>query len=288
LIAAAKKRLSLILLILGIVLTLVSFLVGIIWFVAGFKLKQLAVYEETYQFSEHQYRDALDGMEINHDKLLIIGRFGNKKTVERIISWLISHNKHKSTEGSLCTFYHCLKPLAEITNQPNIKTFAGWVEWWEKNSDKTQEEWIKSGFNARGIKPGDPVSKNDVITLLKLLAKDTDKITTLKLNCYRWLRFKDYERLLKSFKYSDIAEKDRAEVFKGLRNYTYILNSYTYSACINPFIKEGEIQGIERPNVFKPFNVFLISTGIILSFLLGIGLIIYSRKRAKSCNPMEI
>jgi hypothetical protein len=266
----------------GIIFILASLFAGTVWFIFAEPIKRYNHFEDTMKYSEHQYREIINKVGVFHYSFSKLGRIGNKESVKILLDWLIAYEKSCPGQPKFSDFDYGFVILEELTNQPINKDLNKWSKWLEKNSDKTQEEWIISGFEARGIKPGDPVTKKDIITLLKLLAKDTKKITPLKLNCYRWLRFKDNSRLLKDFKIAEITDEDKEIVFKGLRNYAYMMNVYTYPASINPFIKDDRDKICVRPTLFMPSNMLLIDSGIVISFLLGTGLIVYSRKRDKA------
>ncbi len=126
----------------------------------------------------------------HHNSSIEIGHFGDKNWTERVIRELNSH-EGDIERGSCDNWpYHLPEALTDMTNQKLTNWNTAWLGWWESNKSKTQVEWIRDGFREKGIVLQQPLTTNDVVTLLKVLA-NTNLPSYLKYNAKRWLRDSD-------------------------------------------------------------------------------------------------
>jgi len=65
--------------------------------------------------------------------------------------------------------------------------YETWIDWWEWNKDKTQTDWIREGFQLRGIIVSNPLTTETTMTLLHVLTS-TNEPRWFKFNAKRWLR----------------------------------------------------------------------------------------------------
>jgi hypothetical protein len=134
---------------------------------------------------------------VDHDSSISIGRFGDKAWAEWVIHRL---NSSKQEEMVSCGNwpYHLDSAICDMTNQEMTNTIA-WLDWWEKNKNKTQADWVREGFVQNGIILQQPLTTNNIITLLKLAYPSTNFTATtnklsgelssaLRYNALRWLR----------------------------------------------------------------------------------------------------
>ncbi|MFH1730285.1 MAG: hypothetical protein ABIF82_01375, partial [Planctomycetota bacterium] len=99
-----------------------------------------------------------------HDDGFRVGLWGNKEWVARIMD-------NMSPGDSLsCSGGHKEIALSCMTNQ-QAGAADDWLTWWQKNKHKTQEEWIRDGFAARGILLHEPLTKKDILALLRVLGE---------------------------------------------------------------------------------------------------------------------
>ncbi len=84
---------------------------------------------------------------------------------------------------------HVGRGLQLITNQ-NIRADDArrWSEWWLLNKQRTRGQWVMDGFQAGGLALHTPVSRQDRIALLELLAPGSDLPPGWRHNAFRLLR----------------------------------------------------------------------------------------------------
>jgi hypothetical protein len=124
--------------------------------------------------------------------------------------------------------------LPFITNQELDYKTNVWITWWDTNSQKTQEEWIRDGFAKRGIYLTRQLTTNNIIDLLKLLDRQTtnivnaagsNKITgSLRYNSFRWLR--DAGVITRNVDFTSLPESEKNSVIRGLILYGNDLGAF--------------------------------------------------------------
>ena len=103
---------------------------------------------------------------LDHDSSIAIGRYGDKRWME----WAVKTIKPDLEPGS-CGEGQMHLPDAPfyITNQ-RLADGANWFAWWATNKHKSQVEWIRDGFRQQGIELQQPLTTNNAVSLLKLVA----------------------------------------------------------------------------------------------------------------------
>ncbi len=84
-----------------------------------------------------------------HDDGFAVGRFGDKSWAQ----WIMNHVAPGTSMGCLGGHpQHSATAMQFITNQDVGEDADAWLDWWEMNQSKSQEEWIADGFAQRGLK----------------------------------------------------------------------------------------------------------------------------------------
>jgi outer membrane protein assembly factor BamB len=104
-----------------------------------------------------------------HDVILEIGLIGDATSVPFLIDALAKQGTvpREGPYGAIDTRFHVLAALAEITNHDAGRNAEDWEQWYEKNKDKTQEQWIKDGFIEHGFPVSDPPDDAFVTALIR-------------------------------------------------------------------------------------------------------------------------
>lgn len=134
-----------------------------------------------------------------HDDGWIAGHFGDKAWAELIIRKISEgapyygcENGHQDTALELLTNH-----FPKETKKEELE--KAWLAWWQENSSKTQEEWIRDGFAEAGFAISLPPSRNDWPVLLRIIGASAGPNArpsgrpqplygNLRYNAYRWLR----------------------------------------------------------------------------------------------------
>ena len=107
-----------------------------------------------------------------HDTYLYLGGFGNEETAALLIKRLHPMPpgaKNPYFGGFICTYWHMLDALKEITNTDQGNYYEGWARWWQANQGLSQRQWILNGFAAQGLRVSDPVDETFGLQLLNVL-----------------------------------------------------------------------------------------------------------------------
>jgi len=104
-----------------------------------------------------------------HDVILEIGAIGDATSVPFLIEALGKQGTvpREGQYGAICTRFHVLDALQAITNHDAGRNAEDWRPWYEKNKDKTQEQWIKDGFVEHGFPVSDPPDEAFVTALIQ-------------------------------------------------------------------------------------------------------------------------
>jgi outer membrane protein assembly factor BamB len=104
-----------------------------------------------------------------HDVILEIGWIGDASSVPFLIDALAKQGNvpREGLYASIDTRFHTLDALQSITNHDAGRNAEDWRLWYEKNKDKTQEQWIKDGFVEHGFPVSDPPDDAFVTALIQ-------------------------------------------------------------------------------------------------------------------------
>ena len=91
--------------------------------------------------------------------ILEIKRIGDAISVPFLIEVLSREGNVPAggPHGGIDRCPHCLEALQVITNQDAGPNAADWRSWYEANSVKTHEQWIRDGFAQKGFPVSSPV-----------------------------------------------------------------------------------------------------------------------------------
>ncbi|SKA86867.1 hypothetical protein SAMN02745166_01364 [Prosthecobacter debontii] len=166
-----------------------------------------------------------------HEDGTIVGAFGDKAWLERMMEWVAD-----GTDLESCQSGHRDSSLAMITNHDPTEATSSdawrqhWIQWWQANRDKSQEEWIQAGFREQGFEISLPPTEADWPALLQILgatagpspiphrsAPDVLHPAHLRFNAYRWLRDSGFAPIQYLFDQPDLAF--RPEIAAGVSGY---------------------------------------------------------------------
>ena len=125
-----------------------------------------------------------------HDDGFTVGMYGDKSWAE----WIMAHVKRGTSMGCIgdgpC---HSATSMRYITNQDVGEDADAWLDWWEKNKSKSQQEWMRDGFRALGLEIGVPPTAEQTPSLLALMGNsETNQAKAIreemKYNAFRCLR----------------------------------------------------------------------------------------------------
>jgi outer membrane protein assembly factor BamB len=104
-----------------------------------------------------------------HDVILEIGAIGEATSVPFLIEALAKQGTvpREGPYGAIDTRFHVLNTLQAITNHDAGRNAEDWRQWYEKNKDKTQAQWIKDGFTEHGFPVSDPPDDAFVTALIR-------------------------------------------------------------------------------------------------------------------------
>ncbi len=104
------------------------------------------------------------------------------------------------------------------TNQDPGFTVEACQNWWRRNRHKTQEEWVREGFESAGLRLESPLSMDDIRALLLMVGRKGATPRHLFYNALRWLRDSDFDP--RSFTVSDLTRDDGQDLLNGLIRYS--------------------------------------------------------------------
>lgn len=207
----------------------------------------------------------------DHDSSIDVGRFGDKVWTVWVIRQINLVKPEKENYSCGEWPYHLPDAIADMTNQRLTNT-AAWIGWWETYKNKTQVEWIREGFSQKGIILHQPLTTNDITTLLKLIGT-TNMQSNLRYNAKRWLRDSGISANQVHLKEVPFEEQD--QIAKGLVSYAFWHGEY-WNAPGQLAIVEGDIGNswkFGEPTIeHTPFKLTVIAL-IIATALTGIFLL---------------
>lgn len=120
---------------------------------------------------------------------------------------------------------HRYDALRWMTNQDHPgETLREWLAWWQANEDKTQDEWIREGFEQAGLTLHSPLTKRDKKALLLMIGNREETPGYRWINAMRWLRDSDFDS--REFTMSDLAGDDADLILMGLTSYSKFEGRY--------------------------------------------------------------
>lgn len=88
----------------------------------------------------------------HHDAGIYLKDDGDATSVPYLVTALQWQEETKAGDrGMVCTKAHMLGALRGIVNQNAGRNYPEWKEWWEKNKEKSREEWIHDGFRIANL-----------------------------------------------------------------------------------------------------------------------------------------
>ena len=220
----------------------------------------------------------------DHDSSIGVGYFGNEKWTK----WVIQSLKPSYELRSCGTWpYHLPDALPLMTNQ-ELTNDAEWIAWWETNKNKTQVEWIRDGFARAGIELQRPLTTNNVITLLKLIAPSAKFPATtntmraprqaLRYNAERWLRESGFR--YPGFDLASVPAEDRDVVTWGLVTYAFWLGEHWDDPGRLQFSRDDDSGSpFIEPWFNRPLYSWLINSILIVMAVGGVFLLRLASKR---------
>jgi hypothetical protein len=212
-----------------------------------------------------------------HDDGFAVGLYGDKSWAE----WIMTHVRPGKTMNCLgADLFHSATAMRLITNQNAGEDADVWLDWWRKNSSKSQLQWIADGFQQQGIQISTPPKPAQIPALLTLLgtAENDDSSTSyshLKYNAFRCLRDSGFEPVEFT-----LANRTRtAEVERGL--FKYVRREHRMPAAtrlgILPFVKTAEDETNDHAPEFLTPKFQAIAYALIFGPLLtGVALTLWS------------
>jgi hypothetical protein len=200
----------------GVTLCIVGLTAGYLWFYhwGPYRCVEDPVWVRQHTDAEYweQYQACIRRSGWTHDGGGAVGAFGDKRWVQ----WIMDHvNSDDDLFG--CDAGHKNGALVRITNQ-DAGSVAQWHEWWERNREKSQEEWIREGFRKHGVEVHTPLTSKDIVALLKLAGDEAPERGGVpyhvQTNACRWLCDSDFDP--EKFTVKDISDKDANRVVRGL------------------------------------------------------------------------
>lgn len=220
---AGAKRPSRFLLVLGIVLLVLDSCAIFMWlyFLQPLRHEGSAEWRATHTDEElwSEIQKRVHRLEWMHDDVGNVGMRGDKQWTE----WVV-HRIKPDEDLRSCAIGHKDHALRYMTNQDAGHMGGDWIAWWEKNKSKTQEQWIRDGFVANGLKLNNPLDESDIWRLLAAIA-EADK-DTYRFNAARLIMASD---LLMGLDFNRIPPESQASVFTGLRDYNIICQNYLFA-----------------------------------------------------------
>jgi len=209
-----------------------------------------------------------------HDASVSVGSCGDKAWMH----WLMNQfNPGDRVDGCLgAKLAHADEALCMLSNQDVGVDATNWLEWWEDNESKSQEEWIADGFHIRGFEIDALPSEKDFPQLLQILGTAGDHEVSsihkaMKYNAFRFLRDSGFEPIA----YAISNQTMSIELERGLLEYAKYEASWPTSGDVGILSfgkKENYLEGRPLPGILQP-RIITIANKIIYGLPL-IGLIL--------------
>ena len=219
-----------------------------------------------------------------HDDGFTVGLYGDKLWAE----WIMTHVRPGTTMSCLgADLFHSATAMRRITNQNAGGDADAWLDWWKKNSSKSQVQWIVDGFQQQGLAVSTPLKPDQIPALLTLLgtAENDDSNTAfnhLKYNAFRCLRDSGFEPV----EFALANRTTTAEVERGLLE--YVKREHRFPAAIGLGILpigtqvKGEANDYDLPQFLTPKFQATAYALIFGPLSIGMALILWSFPRRAS------
>lgn len=190
-----------------------------------------------------------------------------------------------------CYSGHVAQLFPYITNQDVGDEADAWLAWWKTNQSKSQVDWIREGFAARGIPVTTQLQSEIIVPLLNLMGStDTNKATRispfLKYNAFRWLRDSSFDPML--YAVSNLTAATEAQTKEGLIAYAKWDRIYPRHNAVGILsLGQGKEPwaGWSRPMMLEPWFFVAICSVIYGTPMLGVALLFVSlRKNRRPLN----
>ena len=218
-----------------------------------------------------------------HDDGFTVGKYGDKSWAEWIMAHVTPGRSMGCIGGGPC---HSASSMRYITNQDVGEDADAWLDWWDKNKSKSQEEWIAEGFRQRGFEIDVPPTSAQAPHLLSLLGNsETNELTAIpgqvKYNAFRCLRDTGFEPVAYAISNRTVS----AEVERGLTEYARRERHWPSASGVGilHFGKEEEDpwEGMALPAMLETRFQLMANVLSIGVPLLGAALLILSVRRKK-------
>lgn len=231
-----------------------------------------------------------------HDDFEPVGNYGDRNWAK----WIMDKAAAGAELNNCGNVGHKDGALRYITNQnpASSKKSGGekeWLEWWAKNKNKSQLEWVRDGFIRYGVKLSIPHKKEEYKLLLKLLEnkkKNKDKYKTdvipdyVKYNAFRWLRDSGFNPV--DYAIHSVNKSTSKNVIKGLGEYQKLYEMYPKGDYVGIFPFSDNAQNnyddYPRPNYLRLGVKITIYCIMILPVVIGIFLLFWSSRKIKNLN----
>ena len=228
-----------------------------------------------------------------HDDFSPVGDYGNEKWAE----WIMDKALKGESISDCGEIGHKDAAMESITNQKpenGNTTEKKWLNWWSKNKNKTQLEWIQDGFLKYGVKVSVPATPNEYKSLLKLLGSKENKTKNegskipgyVKYNAFRWLRDSGFNPIAYALK--SIDKSSSKDEINGLYVYQqrFQYSSKKNSVGILPLTEAAKeiinnpMYGEEpRPMFYEPKVQLVVYLIVFFPIILGAILILLFYKK---------
>ncbi len=234
------------------------------------------------------FRSCYDRHEWPHDAVSI-GKAGDKGFMATLIARI------RPGDGiSECDFGHVAHLFPYITNQDVGDESSAWLAWWKTNQTKSQVDWIRDGFAARGISVTTQLQGVVIVPLLEIIGNtDTNQATRippfLKYNAFRWLRDSGFEPVL--YAVSNLTAATDVQTKNGLIAYAKwertnprrdAIGVLSFGQLIDPWT------GWTKPIIFESRFLATIYSAIYGAPLLGFALLLVSIRKKRRLSNQQI
>ena len=216
-----------------------------------------------------------------HDDGFVVGTYGDKSWAE----WIMAHVTPGTSMGCGGQLCHSATAMRHITNQNAGEDADAWLNWWEQNKSKSQQEWIADGFRHRGFDIDVPPKAEQTPRLLALLGNsETDELTEIptemKYNAFRCLRDSGFEPVV--FVLSNRTMSGELE--RGLLEYAKWERCWPSleGVGILPIGEKKDARGgMLLPQMLHPEFQVTANALVFGALILGVALLMWSFKKKK-------
>lgn len=221
-----------------------------------------------------------------HNDCFDVGNYGGKEWV----AWIMDHIR-PGDDITGCRAGYKESALCYMTNQDVGDTAEAWIGWWEANREKSQEEWVREGFEKGGLVLHSPPMKEEITALLRVigenrLRKREEQPRGWWYNAFRWLRDNDFDPC--SFRSADLPQEDSDSALMGLVEFARLKERWPKHKTPG-VLKIGRVVEEYRP-VFPGFASTwcgVAAVGLLIVLFAGGGLCLWFSLRSspKKNNP---